>query len=149
ISFNNFLPAAISFGTPRFFVDNGMWALITLATIALAAVGAAVTDRVADGGGVGFLSGLVGGLVACLMCFLLVVVWMPFLLRDPYNLWEWTTRGAASGAPDLPTYLAYETLAGAIAHLLALGIGAGALLGGLGGLLGVGLRRFRQRHPAP
>ena len=53
-------------------------------------------------------------------------------------------RGATSGAPDLPTYLAYETLAGALGHLLVLGIGAGVLLGGLGGVLGLGLRKLRH-----
>ena len=64
---------------------------------------------------------------------------MPFLLRDPYNLDEWTARGAARGAPDLPTYLAYETLAGAFGHLVALGIGFRLILGVLGGVLGLGI----------
>jgi hypothetical protein len=146
ISFNNFVPPAISVPA-RGWVDNGIWAAIGLATVGLGAWGTRRTGRVATGVWLGVWSGLASGLIACLMGLLLIVAAMPFLLRDPYNLAEWAARGAASGAPDLPTYLAYETLAGAIGHLVALGIVAGALLGGGGGLVGRGLWRLRWGGP--
>ena len=146
ISFNNFVPPAISVPA-RGWVDNGVWAAISLATVGLGAWGTRRTGRRATGVWLGVWSGLASGLTACLMGLLLIVAAMPFLLRDPYNLAEWAARGAASGAPDLPTYLAYETLAGALGHLVALGIVAGALLGGLGGLIGRRLWRLRRGAP--
>jgi len=143
ISFNNFVPPDISVPA-RAWVDNGVWAAISLATVGLGAWGTRRTGRLATGVWLGVWSGLASGLIACLMGLLLIVAAMPFLLRDPYNLAEWAARGPASGASDLPTYLAYETLAGALGHLVALGIVAGALLGGLGGLVGRGLGRLRR-----
>jgi hypothetical protein len=145
ISFNNFVPPEISV-PGRGWVDNGIWAAISLATVVLGAWGARRTGRITTGVWLGVWSGLASGLIACLMGLLLIVAAMPFLLRDPYNVAEWAARGPASGAPDLPTYLAYETLAGALGHLVALGIVAGALLGGLGGLVGWGSRRVRRRQ---
>jgi hypothetical protein len=71
----------------------------------------------------------------CLICF-----GMDFLARDPLALVEYAARGQESGAPDLRTYLAYETLAGALGHLFVLGIGAGVLLGALAGGIGRALK---------
>ena len=44
------------------------------------------------------ISGLVSGLVACLMGLLLIVVWMRFLVRDPLMISEFAERGPADGA---------------------------------------------------
>jgi hypothetical protein len=70
---------------------------------------------------------------------------MRFLLRDPINIEEYATR--ASGAPSfgMASYFAYETMAGALAHLFVLGIVMGLLLGLLGGLMG---QLLAQLHPA-
>jgi hypothetical protein len=89
--------------------------------------------------------GLVSGLLACLTGLLLVATGMRLLTRDPLLIAEYAARGPASGAPDLATYVAYETLAGALGHLLVLGLAMGALLGALGGLLGRGLAAARPR----
>ena len=69
------------------------------------------------------------------MGLLLVTVWMPFLLRDPININEYAVRGTAEHSPDMATYFAYETMSGAVGHLIVLGIAMGVILGALAGLL--------------
>jgi hypothetical protein len=143
IGFNNLPPPEIATGAARFLVDNGVWAAISPATVALGAMCAWRAGSAGVGAQAGLWSGLVSGLCACLAALLLDVAGMPLLLRDPLNQAEWAARGPASGAPNLPTYLAYEPLAGAVGHLGLIGIVFGLLLGAVGGLLGVGLRRLR------
>ena len=92
-------------------------------------------------------SGFVSGLVACLMGLLLVVVWMRLLLRDPLAISEWAALGASNGAPDMATYLAYETMTGAIGHLTVLGVAMGLLLGLIGSLVEYGAALLKQRAP--
>lgn len=77
------------------------------------------------------------GLVSGLMALLLVVFGMRFLLADTANRAEYSARGPTSGFPDMAAYFAYQTLAGALLHLIVLGVMMGALLGCVGGLLGV------------
>jgi hypothetical protein len=59
---------------------------------------------------------------------------MQCLLRDPLNIQEYTFRGAAEHATDIAPYFAYDTMTGALGHLLILGVAMGVLLGTIGGL---------------
>jgi len=144
IGFNNVPPPTVSTGRARFVVDNGAWAAIALIIAGAAATSAFRARRVGAGVRAGWWAGLVSGLLACLTGLLLVAAGMRLLLRDPLLIAEYAARGPASGAPDLATYVAYETLAGALGHLLVLGLALGALLGALGGLLGCGLAAARS-----
>jgi hypothetical protein len=146
ISFNNVVPPEISTGAARFIVDNAAWLGIWLGTVALGFVGSLRTGRVATGLLIGLWSGLISGGLACLTALLLIVFGMPLLLRDPLNQAEWIKYGAEDGAPDMATYFAYETLAGAFWHLVFLGVLAGGALGGFGGLLAVSGRRHVKRE---
>jgi hypothetical protein len=140
ISFNNVLPPEISTGTARFYVDNGFWVAIMLVMLVASALSASRHRSILLGLQIGAWSGLISGLMACLMGSLLVTFWMPLLLRDPLNIQEFTERGVASGAPNLATYFAYETLTGSVGHLIILGPIMGGILGLLGGCIGRFLR---------
>src|SRR5262249_11100049 len=117
-------------------VDNVIWAAIAVGMFAVSTMSALRARASAGGVRAGVWSGLVSGLIACLMALLLAVFGMRFLLADAVNRAEWAARGATSGLPTMAAYEAYQTLAGALLHLVLLGIVMGALLGGLGGLLG-------------
>jgi len=124
-----------------------LWAIIAIGILGLSVMGAYRTRRVWPGIRVGVWSGFVSGLVACLMGLLLVVVWMRLLLRDPLAISEWAALGASNGAPDMATYLAYETMTGAIGHLTVLGMAMGLLLGLIGSLVGWGMALLTRRAP--
>lgn len=134
IGYNNFIAPPVAIRDP---VDDLIWAAVAIGMFAISAIGARRARRVAAGIRVGVWSGLVSGLMACLMALLLVVFGMRFLLADPANIQEYAVRGPTSGFPDKAAYLAYQTMAGALLHLIVLGVVMGALLGCLGGLLGV------------
>lgn len=144
ISFNNFVPPDISTPAARGIVDNGIWALIAIAMIVLAATSAYSARRFMVGVQAGFWSGLVSGLIACLMGLLLVVFWLQYVLRDPLSIQEWAERHTESGAPNMATYFAYETLGGALLHLVLLGIIMGGLMGLIGGGIGIGIAALRR-----
>ena len=91
---------------------------------------------------------LASGAIACCMALSLIVFGMPFIVRDPLNSAEWAERGSTSGAPNMASYFAYQTFAGAFLHLVVLGVLMGALLGAFGGLVGRMIRltnRLMQR----
>jgi len=142
ISFNNFVDPSLSTASSRLYVDDGTWALVAV-LILLASFRIARRGGFGSGVRVGAWSGFVSGLVSCLMALVLVNFLMPFLLRDPLNIEEYK---AQTNAPDMATYFAYETTAGALGHLLVLGCAMGALLGAAGGALG---SLMRVRTPAP
>ncbi len=144
ISFNNFVPSAIATPAARGIVDNGIWALIAVSMVVLAAASALRTRRFMAGVRTGFWSGLVSGLIACLMGLLLVVFWLQFVLRDPFSVQEWAQRHTESGAPNMATYFAYETMGGALLHLVVLGIIMGALMGLIGSGIGKGVAALRR-----
>jgi len=87
----------------------------------------------------------VSGLVACVMGLVVVVFWLDRVLTDPFSIQEWAERGPTSGAPNMATYFAYQTMGGSILHLLVLGIAMGVLLGGIGG----GVGRVLAGSPRP
>lgn len=121
-------------------VSVGAVAVIAGFTVVLGVAAALRVRRVMARVRVGFWSGLVSGLIACIAGLLLAALWTGFVVRDPLSVREWAERGAASGAPDAATYWAYETMTGALlGHLILEGIVVGTLLGALGGVIGRGL----------
>lgn len=135
INYNNLLTPPVDVRDP---VDNVFWAAIALGIFVLALLSAWRTRSFLKGIQSGFWSGTVSGLIACLMGQLLVVFLISLVTHDPLSIQEWNDLGASSGAPNITTYFAYETLAGAFLHLFVLGIVMGVLLGLLGGAIGKG-----------
>lgn len=149
ISFNNIAPPNISTGTARFYVDNGFWIAIMLIMLAAAASNAHQNRSVVAGIQVGAWSGLVSGLLACLMGSLLVAFFINLITRDPLMIQEFVERGPDSGAPDFTRYVVYETLTGSAGHLTILGPIMGALLGLIGGLIGKGANLLWKQKRQP
>jgi hypothetical protein len=134
IGINNVFPADRVPIATRDLADDLIWGLIALATILVAGVAAHRADSIGAGVAVGIWSGAVSGLLAYLAGLLVVVLSVDALERSPDLVAEFPSSGAA----DLATYVTYTTigsspLAGAAGHLWLLGIGAGALLGMVGG----------------
>lgn len=148
ISFNNFVDPQISTGRARFYVDNSFWAAIALAVLIASLLTSGKTRTVAAGLRVGFWSGYISGIIACLMALSLVLFGMRFLLRDPLNIGEYAARSHGSSVAGMASYFAYETTAGALAHLFVLGVVMGLILGLIGGLAGAILARLRTAEPA-
>lgn len=123
----------------RDFYDNVFWAVIAAAILVYAGYRSFQTN-LKDGVLAGFSSGLGSGAVACATALLFIVFGMRQLLSDPLNIIEWSKRGAASNTPDMSVYFAYQTLAGAILHLLILVLIMGLFLGIVGGIIGKSLR---------
>lgn len=139
IGINNFLAPPLP---DRDRIDNLFWAAIA-ALIFIASLAAAYRlGRFQAGVIFGFWSGLASGAVACGMALAVTVFGMKFLLQDPLNLAEWAARSAGEKATSMAAYFAFQTMAGALLHLVVLGAGMGLLLGVLGGGLGRGLRAF-------
>lgn len=129
--------------------DDVIWAAIALGILVLAAWSAQQAGRFTAGLAAGLWSGLASGLAACATALAMIVFGMGFVAQDPLNVAEWAERGAGSGAPSLAAYLAGEMLAGAVLHLLILGLAMGVVLGVAGGGLGWLWRRLvRPRPPA-
>jgi hypothetical protein len=133
IGINNVFPAdRVPIGA-RDLADDVIWALISLATILVAGVAAHRAGSIAAGAAVGVWSGAVSGLLAYLAGLVVVAFFIEALKRSPDLIAEFPSSGAA----DLATYVTYTTigwpLGGAAGHLWLLGIGAGALLGTVGG----------------
>ncbi|HET8840088.1 MAG TPA: hypothetical protein VFN35_01415 [Ktedonobacteraceae bacterium] len=133
ISINNILMPGLP---ARDILDDFFWAAIALIILSASILCAYQTNNIRIGLKVGFWSGFGSGAVACLTGLLLVVVGIQLLLRDPLNRIEWSARGATSETPGMAVYFAYQTLAGALLHLVVLGAIMGIVLGLLGGILG-------------
>lgn len=130
IGINNFLVPPLP---GRDTIDNLLWAAIAV-LILLGSLAAAVqAGRFRAGVTFGVWSGLASGAVACGMAMAVVVFGMHFLLHDPLNLAEWAARPPTEAARSMAAYFAFQTLAGALLHLVILGAGMGLLLGALGG----------------
>ena len=94
------------------------------------------TKKITAGIKAGFFSGFGSGIVACLTALILTCFGMELLLKDPVNIAEWVDMKGKTNYPDMASYFAYQTFAGAIMHLIILGIIMGVLLGIIGGLVG-------------
>jgi hypothetical protein len=117
-------------------IDNLFWAAVAVGVFAVAVSASWRDGRVASGVAAGLWSGTASGLVACCTALVLIVFGMTLITHDPVNIAEWAARGAGSEAPAMASYYAFETMAGALMHLLVLGILMGALLGAAGGVAG-------------
>lgn len=146
IGLNNFLAPPLP---GRDIMDNVFWAVIALSILAWAGYRAYCQGSLRAGLAAGGRSGLASGLVACGMALAMIVFGMSYLTGDPVNLAEWAALGAGAPAPTMAAYFAYETLAGAMGHLLVLGVLMGLLLGGLGGVVGKGLRALTHFIRSP
>jgi hypothetical protein len=81
-------------------------------------------------------TGMISGLFVYLMGLLIINVRLDQVVHDVGAMQEYAARGAASGAPDVYTYWANQTLSGAVFHLIVLGALLGAALGALGASIG-------------
>ncbi|HEX7734614.1 MAG TPA: hypothetical protein VF458_07120 [Ktedonobacteraceae bacterium] len=147
ISMNNILTPGLPL---RDILDDLFWIAIALILLGASITWTYQTHNIRTGIRTGLWSGLSSGAVACLTGLIFVVIGMPLLLHDPLNLAEWSARGATSGTPNMAVYVAYQTLAGALGHLVVLGAIMGGVLGLLGGALGkvgcVLVRRMRTKN---
>jgi hypothetical protein len=116
--------------------DNVVWAVISVAIASVAALTARRTRSLRAGIRAGAWAGFASGLVACLTALCVIVFGMSLLMADPLNVKEWATLGVTTGATGMASYFALETLAGAIGHLLVIGLAMGAVLGAVGGTIG-------------
>jgi hypothetical protein len=144
ISFNNVLPPELSV-PHRDLVDNLFWLATVLLTLAAAVAAARRARRTSAGVLAGAWVGLLSGLLACLYGLALVVFRLDLILRDPLARAEFAVRGPTSTTPDMATYLARDTTAGAFGHLVLLGVIVGLLLGALGGAIGTLAARAARR----
>lgn len=119
----------------RDIIDNSFWAAIELITLAGAFAMTLRSRHMVHGFEFGAWSGLVSGLIACTAALALVTFGMRLLTADPLNVAEWAELGGHSGAPSIAHYFAFETMAGALGHLLVLGVGSGMLVGFMGGCI--------------
>lgn len=133
ISVNNILRP----GLPnRDIYDDLFWAAVALIIFFASTYYGFITKKITNGIQAGFWSGFASGAVAGVTALLFIVFGMSQILQDPLNISEWSLRGATSGTPNIAVYFAYQTLAGAVLHLILLGIIMGLLLGVIGGVLG-------------
>jgi hypothetical protein len=142
ISVNNLLAPPLP---GRDWFDDVIWVAISLVILVSAAQASHQSGRLGTGVVFAAWAGLASGLAACATALSVVVFGMSFLTADPLAQQEWAVRGAASMAPSIAEYVAFETFAGAFAHLLVLGVAMSTLLGVAGGAIGVVSARARRR----
>ena len=133
ISMNNIIQPGLPL---RDYLDNIFWGIIAVLILWVSYMAALDAKKIMAGIKAGFFSGFGSGIVACLTALLLVCFGMKLLLKDPVNIAEWTDMKGKTNYPDMAFYFAYQTFAGAIMHLIILGIIMGILLGVIGGLAG-------------
>lgn len=119
----------------RDIIDNSFWAAIELIALAGAFAITLRSRRIIHGIEFGVWSGFVSGLIACTAALALVTFGMRLVTADLLNVAEWAELGGQSGAPSIAHYFAFETMAGALGHLLVLGVGLGMLVGFMGGCI--------------
>jgi len=107
-------------------------------------VGSRMRGRLADGVSVGALSGMLSGIVVCLIAILVGGFAPQLEASDPQTIAEFHR----SGVRDFATFLAGDTLAAAINHLW-IGLGVGTLCGLLSGSIGSASWRPWQPPPQP
>ncbi len=140
ISMNNLLRPVLP---GRDTYDDLFWAAIGVIIFLTSTYYGFITKKIARGIQTGFWTGFSSGAVAGITALMFIVFGMSQILLDPLNIAEWADRGAASGTPSISVYFVYQTLAGAVLHLVILGVGMGVLLGVLGGILGKIVSKFR------
>ena len=141
ISINNVLHPPLPY---RDIIDNIFWAIIALLIFVVAAMATFRDKKIISGLLAGCWAGYGSGLVACLTALSLIVFAIPLVLSDPLNITEWRDLQQVLHYPNMAVYFAYQTLTGAILHLVLLGAVMGALLGIIGGLVGKGVSYFTK-----
>ena len=120
----------------RDIIDNIFWALIACLILYLSIGDSFQTKNLFYGIKAGFLSGFSSGAIACLTALILISFGMQLIVKDPLNIKEWSDIKNAMQYPNIAVYFAYQTMAGAIMHLVILGAIMGAILGTIGGIAG-------------
>ena len=125
-------------------IDDIFWVIIALLILIIAIRETYLTNRLQSGLKSGFWNGISSGAIACLTALIFIVFGMKYLLIDPINLKEWSglNINEKSAGPDV--YFAYQTFAGAIMHLVILGVIMGLFLGTIGGLIGKTLQILKK-----
>ncbi|MBA2680208.1 MAG: hypothetical protein H0U76_17650 [Ktedonobacteraceae bacterium] len=135
-----------NFGDPSLLLIKFLYFGATLAAFILplfaGLLGGLQTGRSRTGTLIGLWGGLLNGTCACLALVGLGLFFNGKFQHDPQTLREF----AHSGAPNLPTYVFGDFLAGGINHLWLVGPALGSLFGTLGGLVGAPLAK--QRSPS-
>lgn len=117
-------------------LDDIFWAIIACFIFCLAIKDSFETNKISKGIKAGFVSGFSSGAVACATALILIAFGMHLLLTDQVNIAEWKNLNNQNQYPNMAVYFAYQTMAGAMLHLVVLGAIMGLLLGIIGGLLG-------------
>lgn len=141
ISINNFIQPGLPL---RDIVDDVFWGLIACLILFLAIADSLKSKKILTGVKSGLLTGFSSGVVACLTTLLLITFGMQLILKDPLNIREWAEIKNTSQYPGMAVYFAYQTLAGAIMHLIILGVIMGLLLGVIGGLISKLINSFKE-----
>ena len=133
ISMNNIIQPKLPL---RDYLDNIFWGIIAFLIFYVSCRNAFNSKKISAGIKAGFFSGFASGIIACLTALILICFGMKLLLKDPVNVAEWMNIKGKTNYPDMASYFAYQTFAGAIMHLIILGIIMGLLLGMIGGIIG-------------
>jgi hypothetical protein len=118
----------------RDILDDIFWGILALLIFIIAFRDALKSNKVASAISSAFWTGLCSGAIACLTALILIVFGMPLITSDPLNIAEWNGQRHLAGTA-MQVYFAYQTLAGAVMHLVILGVILGLLIGLIGGLL--------------
>ena len=116
---------------------------VLVAVFAAGLLGGFRLGRMADAVSVGAWSGMLTGLLVCLI-FAVTTALSLFAPLDPKTLDQFHH----SGYRDLTAYLAADGLAAGMSHLW-IGLGLGVLAGLAGGAIGVAARAARPQPPSP
>jgi len=117
-------------------LDNIFWGIIAVLILYVSYKDAFDSKKIIAGIKAGFFSGFASGIVACLTALVLICFGMKLLLKDQVNVAEWADMKGKTQYPDMASYFAYQSFAGAMLHLILLGIVMGLLLGIIGGIAG-------------
>jgi len=133
ISMNNIIQPRLPL---RDYLDNIFWGIIAILILWVSYKDALDAKKIVAGIKAGFFSGFASGIVACLTALVLICFGMKLLLKDPVNIAEWADMNGKTNYPNMASYFAYQTFAGAIMHLIILGMIMALLLGVIGRLAG-------------
>ncbi len=139
ISINNILRPGLPL---RDTIDNVFWVIIALLILSCTIHYSYQNKKISLGIIAGFWSGLASGGVACITALTLIIFGMKLIILDSVNVNEWLNVKPNNNISSMAVYFAYETLAGAIMHLVFLGAGMGLILGIIGGIIGKTLGSF-------
>jgi hypothetical protein len=124
ICYNNILHAGLPL---RDRVDDAFWLLVaTLVAVTAWKRGASLRHMVRRGLWIGAASGV----VACTTALAFVVFALTAVTTDPLSQQEWASSRSLGHASQ-QAYFAYQTMAGAVLHLVVLGVVMGSLIGAI------------------